>query len=387
MPSRDPSTYRAPPTWWGQTWRVVGAVAIGILAWAHLARWQWQHDQAWFWTDVALGLAGLVVMQARRRRPVLTAVVTIAFCLVSASSGGPATVALLSLATRRRWREIVPIGLLSVTQGLIFESYLPTPKDPWPVTVTVTLAVLGIIIAVGMYIGSRRELLATLRERAVTAESEQSSRVAQARATERARIAREMHDVLAHRISLVAMHAGALSYRDDLSPDEVRRASGIIQDNAHRALVDLREVLGILRDDPTAEEPNRPQPTWCDIPTLVQEAQDVGMNVSYVDDLAGTDVPERVGRTAYRIVQEALTNARKHAADTSVQVCVGGVSQQRVEVEVRNPLRVGKVLTASPPSGLGLVGLQERTALSGGTLTHEVSGDSFVLHATLPWST
>ena len=106
--------------------------------------------------------------------------------------------------------------------------------------------------AVGLYIGARRELIATLRDRADRAEREQAMRVAQARTNERARIAREMHDVLAHRISLVAMHAGALGYRTDLSRDETKRAADVISQNAHQALVDLREILGVLRDSDVA---------------------------------------------------------------------------------------------------------------------------------------
>ena len=98
-----------------------------------------------------------------------------------------------------------------------------------------------------MYIGARRDLLATLQERAERAEREQGMRVEQAQVTERARIAREMHDVLAHRLSLVAMNAGALEYCRGLSEAEVAEAAAIIRLNAHRALADLRQILGVLR--------------------------------------------------------------------------------------------------------------------------------------------
>ncbi len=107
-----------------------------------------------------------------------------------------------------------------------------------------------------MYIGSRRELLATLRERANTSEAVQAARVAQARAAERAQIAREMHDVLAHRISLVTMHAGALTYRTDLDADQMRATAEVIQENSHQAMVELREVLGLLRDGPGDSAPS-----------------------------------------------------------------------------------------------------------------------------------
>ena len=128
----------------------------------------------------------------------------------------------------------------------------------------------GDLLATGMYIGARRELVASLHDRAERAEREQALRVEQAQANERARIAREMHDVLAHRMSLVAMHAGALAYRTDLSPEQTRHAAEVIQANAHRALADLREVLGLLREAPIwprrATGPSGPSRRCCDVP-------------------------------------------------------------------------------------------------------------------------
>ncbi|MGH3423693.1 MAG: sensor histidine kinase [Nocardioidaceae bacterium] len=394
MSERDPADYQPRLTWWGHLWRLLAATALGGVVWTELFVWQWQHDRAWFAIDLALGLVSLVVMHYRRRWPVQVVLLTVVLGFFSASSAGAATVALASLATRRRWREILPVTLASIVQASAFETYNPTSNDPFLLSSTATVLIIGVTVAFGMYIGSRRELLATLRERAESAEAEQALRIAQARTGERGRIAREMHDVLAHRISLVAMHAGALAYRTDLSPEEVRDASGVIQDNAHQALADLREVLGLLRD-PTGDAPSRPQPTWCDLPALVEEAKAAGTNVVYTDEIApkegerdaGAGLPEHLGRTVYRIVQEGLTNARKHAPDTAVHVSVAGDRADGVLIEVRNPLRVGDRRTIAPPSGLGLVGLSERAALSGGTLQHEISdGHEFVLTARLPWA-
>ena len=237
-----------------------------------------------------------------------------------------------------------------------------------------------------MYIGSRRELLASLRERAETAESEQAARLAQARTAERTRIAREMHDVLAHRISMVTMHAGALSYRDDLTPEQVRETAGIIQENSHQALAELRQVLGVLREGPGDADPERPQPSAVDLPALLEDARESGMNVS--GDLGPVDsIPDLLGRTAYRVVQEGLTNARKHAPDTLVSVALSGGPGDGLTIEVRNPLRIGSPLDV-PDSGLGLVGLAERAALAGGRLHHGVTADrEFALTVWLPWPT
>ena len=160
----------------------------------------------------------------------------------------------------------------------------PDNQSPWYVNLALGVFVAGIGIAVGMYIGARRELVATLQDRAERAEREQALRVAQAQAHERTRIAREMHDVLAHRMSLVAMHAGALAYRDDLTPTETRETAEIIQANSHRALADLREILGVLRD---AEEgaPHRPQPTLADVDTLVDDERAAGARITVKNEL------------------------------------------------------------------------------------------------------
>ncbi|MGI8953000.1 MAG: sensor histidine kinase [Nocardioidaceae bacterium] len=385
MPTLEPKDYQPALGWWGHLWRILVAVALGALAWTELAIWQWEYDRAWFFVDAAGGLCSLVLMQYRRQRPVAVALAVLAIGIVSASSSGAITVIIASLATRRRWREIAPLAALSMLQWMAFELYNPVSVENWWLTSPVVLMVIAATVATGLYIGSRRELLVTLEDRARTAENEQVVRISQARTAERARIAREMHDVLAHRISLVAMHAGALTYRTDLTPAEVRKASAVIQDNAHEALTDLREVLGILRgDDP--DESERPQPSLQDIPRLVDDARSVGLQVDYSDGLGAAQVPDSVGRTAYRIVQEALTNARKHAPDTSVRASISGAPGRGIVVEVCNPLRIGHHGATAPRSGLGLVGLAERAALSGGTLTHEITDDStFVLRAQLPW--
>ena len=247
----------------------------------------------------------------------------------------------------------------------------------------------AVLLATGMYIGARRELMASLHDRAERAEREQALRVAQARANERARIAREMHDVLAHRMSLVAMHAGALAYRTDLSPEQTRDAAGVIQHGANRALADLREVLGLLRDsDLTAdgEPPERPQPTLCDVPGLVEEARAAGTRVTLSDDVREPQrAPETAGRNAYRMIQEGLTNARKHAPHTPVAVRLSGAPGEELRVEVRNPLPLQHWPPTPRGGGLGLVGLAERAALSGGRFEHGPTADEFVLRAWLPW--
>ena len=287
---------------WSHVWRFAAMAAISGFAWYELARWQWAHDPAWFAVDLAVGLVCFVAVTRRRSHPVAVALFTNAVGVVSGTSAGPSVLATVSVASRRRWREILPVAAVSLASGISYDRFNPTSDDPWQVTTPIIVAFVAVVVGWGMYIGSRRELLATLRERAETTESEQAARLAQARTAERTRIAREMHDVLAHRISMVTMHAGALTYRDDLTPDQVRETAGVIQENSHQALIELRQVLGVLREDPGDADPERPQPSAVDLPGLLDGARDSGMNISA--DLGPVDtIPDLLGRTAYRVVQ------------------------------------------------------------------------------------
>jgi signal transduction histidine kinase len=128
-----------------------------------------------------------------------------------------------------------------------------------------------------------------------------------------------MHDVLAHRVSLLSLHAGALEFRPDAPAEEIAEAAGVIRTSAHAVMEELREVIGVLRDG-GEQGTERPQPTLCDIPGLVEESRAAGMHVTLEVETGEAEVPDGIGRTAYRIVQEGLTNARKHAPAAAVAV-------------------------------------------------------------------
>src|SRR4029453_2338244 len=163
----------------------------------------------------------------------------------------------------------------------------------------------------------------------------------------RARIAREMHDVRAHRISLLSLHAGALEFRPEAPPEEVARAAAVIRASAHQALEDLRAVIGVLRGGPDGEGPHPPQPTVAALPGLLEESRAAGMRLHAeirLADLAA--VPDAIGRHALRIRQEALTHARKHAPPAAVDLRVEGAPGEGLAIEVRNP---APVLAAGEP--------------------------------------
>ncbi|WP_162621765.1 sensor histidine kinase [Microbacterium suaedae] len=342
--------------------------------------------------DPVIGLVAILLLPLRRRAPATIAIVTATLSSVSTTAaGGPAMLAAVSNATHRRAVPIIANGLVYVAALWVYEQLVPAgafgPTPEWLVLVTTGLAFL-IPAAFELYIGARRALVASLHERALEAERERELQVAAAQAGERTRIAREMHDVLAHRISLVAMHAGALAYREDLDRAESTRTVALVQDNARRALTELRQVLGVLRAEiPNVSDVEPPQPTLDAIPALLSDARAAGAIVDLNAEETTPSPPPLVSRTGFRIVQEALTNARKHSPGAAIRVSIGGRPGGLLAVEVVNGSPTPAVHeTDATGAGFGLMGLAERVELAGGTLEHGPDGrGGFAVRAWLPW--
>ncbi|MER7622028.1 histidine kinase [Streptomyces sp. NPDC126503] len=339
--------------------------------------------------DQLTGAAACCALWLRRRWPAGLATGLSLLSAVAPVAGGALLAALFGVAVRRPFREVAAIGALAVAASTLQVFVRPDPTINAGIAILLGFVLILLVTAWGMLVRSRRQLVEALRERARRAEAEAELRVAQAQRLAREAIAREMHDVLAHRLTLLSVHAGALEFRPDAPPEQIARAAGVIRDSAHEALQDLREIIGVLRAPGDSGDPaggNRPQPTLATLDTLVAESREAGMKIvldSTVDDPAA--VPAATGRTVYRIAQEGLTNARKHAPGTEVTVTVRGRPGDGLTVDVHNPARAGPVPHV-PGSGQGLIGLTERAALTGGRLEHGPAPDGgFALHAWLPW--
>jgi signal transduction histidine kinase len=371
--------------WVDHAWRDLLCVAFSVVVWQTVAGVEWREHRALFVVELVLGIAAFVLVHFRRRAPVRVALVIAAMSAVSGLAAGPATLAAVSVATRRDVRQVLVVGVANFVAAQTWTTLAPFEDNDPLVTTSVNVAVNAGMMGWGLYIGTRREIMWTLRTRAELAETEQDLRLARARSNERARIAREMHDVLAHRITQVSMQAGALAFRDDLDSDRLREGLGQIQSQANDALHELRDVLGVLREDDPAPPTARPQPTYDDIAALVDEARTLGLDVDWTDAVdAATPVPPATGRTVYRIVQEGITNARKHAPGAEVAISSTGDPHAGITVLLANPV-AGRA-TTTPGAGLGLVGLRERTELRGGRLDQRTEGATFVLEAWLPWT-
>ena len=384
-----PEQYNPPLTWRAQAWRIGLVLLISGVFWLPAVPLQWRETRFLFWVDLSLGVLSLVLSFFRRRWPFTVALLTNAFGALSISATGSHILAAVSLATRRVFWQITLVGVLGLAASVIVPTIHPNPFAlPWAINVALGAASMVAMLASGMYIGSRRELLWTLRDRADRAEAEQSLRVEQGQLSERSRIAREMHDVLAHRISLVAMHAGALAYRTDLTAGQMRDSAELIQTTSHQALRDLRQVLGVLRGGTAGGVPESPQPTFADLSSLVLEAEGTGMRIQYEERVVDRErMPDEMGRAAYRIVQEGLTNVRKHAPGVTALVQITGSPADGIRIRIRNPARTDPVQGGgrTPGAGLGLVGLVERAKLAGGEVGTRRDGGSFELSGWLPW--
>ncbi|MBM2623060.1 sensor histidine kinase [Actinoplanes sp. LDG1-06] len=340
------------------------------------------------WTDFACATVAAVGLWFRRTRLLIPLAI---YCLVistfTVAAGFTLLIVLFSIAVHRKF-SVLAIFFLGITAtNALFPFIRPEHgRDYWWTAAWGTVFLL-IACLWGMVVRARRQLVASYRDRAERAEAEQQLRVAQARATERNRIAREMHDVLAHRISLLSLHAGALEIKPNATPDEVTSAAGVIRASAHQALQDLREVIGVLRDDRPEGAPEPPQPTLGALPALAEESRSAGTKVSLDVSVEPDTVPAGTGRTAYRIVQEGLTNARKHAPGAAVRVNVAGTAGDGLVIDIRNPWPISGGASI-PGTGTGLIGLTERAALAGGRLSHgRTPQDEFALTAWLPWPT
>ncbi|AEV86280.1 histidine kinase [Actinoplanes sp. SE50] len=353
----------------------------------------------------------------RRRHPVAVAALFVPVTVATDFAGVAAVIALYTLITRRRGWVIPLLFGLHLLAGTGYSLLRPDPHLPAAAEFAVTLAFLTATAAVAVAMRARRDLVDVLRERALRAEEEARMRAERLRALERERIAREMHDTLAHRISMVSLHAGALVIRPDLTAEEIARSAATIRESAHAALEDLREILGLLRAGP---DDLRPQPDLAQVGELVAEARAAGVPARLDNGLAGGVAGSALGRTVYRVVQEGLTNAAKHAPGMPVHVTLGRTGDGMVHVTVTNPLDrpagVHPVSRASgvhpvtrpagvhpvslpapdegreppPGAGAGLIGLGERVDLLGGRFEHGVrrEGDerlSFRMEAWLPW--
>jgi len=376
----DGSTRRRGPRDWAvDSTLFASSVLFGLVIGGDRIASGWLPHPAWlFPLDIVTCAIGSIGLWWRRRWPVRFAALMIFFGTFSELSALALMIALFTVAIHRPPRTTMVVSAVCLPSSVLAIMIRPEPEIPWELLLGFGIAVQGAAIGWGLFIHHRRRLIVSLHDRAARAETEAHLRAEQVQHEVREAIAREIHDVLGHRLSLLSVHAGALEYRPDAPTADIARAARVIRENSHRALQDLREVIGVLRA-PVGE---LPQPTFADLAQLVDESAHANMRVSLRSEVTG-DVPDTAGRTIYRIAQESLTNARKHAPGSEVDVHVTGSPVDGLTIEVANsPSPTTSIL----PAGRGLLGLAERVALAGGTLEHgPTAAGGWRIAAWLPW--
>ncbi|MEU6341571.1 histidine kinase [Streptomyces sp. NPDC046977] len=323
-------------------------------------------------------LLGCAALYWRRRSPVVIALALVVLA-VAWPTGVPLLVALFTVAAGRPGR---------VTAAVTGFALLPVLARPFVTAVlsplTAATAVAGVAfvggtVGWGLWVGG-------VRERESRAEREAALRADRARQQAREEIAREMHDVLAHRLTLLSMHAGALEFHPGAAPAQVAEAAGVIRQSASQALEDLQDVLRVLRAPTVSPHAEPPQPSLGDLPRLIEEARATGATVETHQELEDpATMDPATSRTAYRVLQEALTNHRKHAPRTPVSLTLTGGRRSGLTVGVANPVQ-REPATRGPGSGQGLIGMNERVRLAGGRMSHRHTATDFRLDVWLPWT-
>jgi signal transduction histidine kinase len=260
--------------------------------------------------------------------------------------------------TRRRHA----IAFLAAAVGLVGVPILAAFSFEDAADIGIFVAVISVAMlvvlpyAIGLWVSARRQIIAALQERAARLEQEHEARTDRARAEERSRIAREMHDVVAHRVALMVLHAGALEV--NTTDERLANEAALIRTTGREALTELRQVLGVLRAH--GHEDLTPQPDLSDVTRLLEQTRAAGLPVSFTEEGTQRPLPLVVQRTAYRVIQESLTNVVKHTGGADASVTLRYL-QHNIEVKVENgPPRAGERM---PGGGLGLIGLRERVAL------------------------
>jgi signal transduction histidine kinase len=340
---------------------------------------------------IVLGICASLVLVARRRWPGWTllasgALVAVLFHLDTSAASvavlAPA-VALYSVALRRGRLQQLAAGVLAITAVIAADVVHPGRPTVWQTIAHVLLVAVPLLAA--EVIRTHQANMRLLEERLELAEQAREQEAERRADQERMRIARDLHDVVAHTLSEINVTAAAAAERS--APGEAREALEQIEGRSHAAIAELRGILGVLRGPESAESPRAPSPGVDDICQLVGRARRVGLEVSLdVHGSAPARISDATSLAAYRIVQESLTNVRRHAPGASATVTLR-FDPEQLTLTVDNGPGNGSGGRATEPNspGVGITGMRERANVVGGTLDAGPHASGFCVRADLPY--
>lgn len=342
---------------------------------------------------VLLVLALSALLAVRRRWPIpvlwLGAAATVTYWVRDYVDAGVSMVVLILLytvAAHCERRHALPhvLGVTTILLGVMIVGVFADEEDLPAVAVLANVVIFLTALVLGDSMRNRRAYLAEVEARAERAEAARETAALRAVQEERTRIARDLHDVVAHSVSVMVIQAGAARRVLDRHPEQAAESLGIIERTGRDALDELRRVLGVLRSS-DGDASTAPQPTADDLESLVRHWREAGLPVELHVDGAPFDLSAGVGLTVYRVVQEALTNVMKHAGPASATVHVR-YRPDTVSIVVTDDGRGPRAHDDPIPSAQqGLIGMRERVELFGGSLTvGPRPGGGFQVRAALP---
>ncbi|MFG6444879.1 sensor histidine kinase [Microbacterium sp. P06] len=378
--------HRRPPTWVGDV--VAGALVVGA-AFAPFPEAEFRPGSA---LAIVLVIAPAFVLPFRRRWPISVLAVIIglygAAALVGTLSAGnaiAAAVAMFRVATRSTRRVTFVVAAIAVV-GLVLLSLLATVGSVFDARALQFAITIAFAAAAGDATRSRREYITAVTERAERAERTHEAEASRRVAEERLRIARDLHDAVAHQISVISLNAGVATSALETRPEKAREALGTIRQASRTVLGEIGNLLEVLRADDDVERAKVPQPGLDRFDDLVADFARVGLAVQTRVEGDLRRVDGAAGLVAYRVIQEGLTNAQKHGAEHRAHVLVD-VGETTVTVVVVNPVRTARADAAGDDDrarGHGLLGIRERVASVRGTVEAGMTVGGWRVAATLP---
>jgi len=336
----------------------------------------------------ALAAAAFLPLLLRRRYPLSVLAVVTGIAAANDLVPGPPSlvflaplIALYTVGTERSRRTLIVAAVLTATVLVAVATPHYANATFWADVVRI-ISMVAVAAALGDATRNRRAYVAEVEQRAIEAELTRDEEAARRVDEERLRIARELHDVTAHSLSIIAVQSGAAAHVIDTDPAEARRSLEAIRRTSKGALDELRAMLGVLRSPDEGDVPLAPAPGLARLSELAAPMKDAGIDASLDVDLELSDVPALVDASAYRIVQEALTNVVRHAGPCTVSVSVRRDGDD-LRIEVTDDGRASRAPASNP--GHGLAGMRERAVALGGSFESGPRPDGgFRVYALLP---